>query len=137
MTMCEYVETSATRTESLVSRLFDTIPEDSVMVVLASRKGKFWVSHPQEVEDLNIEPGQWQTIMERLDDGDDPVVVSSNDVHIIGSQLSSRQCEYPYVMILLARKSADTLVQNMDLVQMVINQIDLMMEYADCELACL
>ncbi len=137
MVMCEYVGANSSKIESLVAHLYDIIPDNSMMVVLSNRAGRLWASHPQEVEVLNIENEQWQDIMERLDDGDDPVVVSTNDVHIVGAQLSGIRLDYPYVMILLARRASDVLLQQMGLVEMVINQVDLMMAYADCELACL
>lgn len=136
MVMCEYVEPNSSKIKSLVARLYDVIPDNSMIVVLSDHAGRLWASHPQEVEALNIESEQWQDIMERLDDGDDPVVVSTNDVHIVGAQFSEKRLDYPYVMVLLSRRSSDVLLQQMGLVEMIINQIDLMMAYADCELAC-
>lgn len=136
MVMCDRVETSSSRVLSLISDLFEVIPDDSMMVVLANREGSLWTSHPQEVEALNIEPRQWQLIMERLDDGDDPVVVCGNDFQVVGAQLSNTCWEYRYVMVLLSCRSADALFQHMGLVEMVINQIDLMMSYADSEMVC-
>ncbi len=136
MVMCDKVEIDNRKIQARVNDLFEVIPDDSMIVVLSNREGKLWASHPQEVEALNIEPEQWQMIMERLDDGNDPVVVCGNDFQVVGAQLSDMDQEFRYVMVLLSCRSSDALFQHMGLVEMVINQINLMLSYADRELAC-
>ena len=71
MVMCQCLEANATQNETLVERMFDLIPDDSMLVVFTNHQGQIRASDPRALETLNIEPQLWQMMMERLDDGDE------------------------------------------------------------------
>jgi hypothetical protein len=109
----------------LVQTLFNIIPEDGLSLAILDQHGNCWSSHPSELLWLSSDDALLSDLTDRIDDGNDPLVVAVNDTYVVASQLMTEKANYGYSLLVLPKRNADSVLQNWDLIELVLYQINL------------
>lgn len=114
--------------DTVVQTLFRIIPEDGLSLAVLDKQGNCWTSHPAECVWLSSDETLLHDLIERIDDGNDPAVMSVNDMYVVASQLLTDKADYGYSLLLLPKRNADSILQNWDLIELTLRQITLNIE---------
>jgi hypothetical protein len=112
--------------EQIVQELSDMMPEEGVSVVIFNRTGHCQGSHPEEFECLNLSFSFLEDIMDRIDDGDEPVVTSIGDTCLVASQLTTPGGYCGYVLVVLPKCNIESTWQHLELIEVIMGQIRLL-----------
>ena len=111
--------------EQVARQVFEILPEEGPMMVILDRAGHFWPSDSERFEKLGIEEGFFKGLCDKIDDGAEPVVSQRDDYSVIAAQLATEQTNCGYVAVILPQQSAESMLANIDLLEIVLNQIAL------------
>ena len=112
-------------TEQITRQIFEVLPERGPIVVIIDREGNSRPSDPEEFAKLNISESFLKEVCAKIDDGAEPVVTDSNDCSLIAAQLATERCNCGYVIMALPQYSPESILINIDLFEMLLNQISL------------
>ena len=112
-------------TEQITRQIFDVLPERGPLIVIMDTNGNSRPSDPEEFARLNISESFLKEVCVKIDDGSEPVITSSNDCSIVAGQLATEQSNYGYVFVVLPQYNPESILLNIDLIEMLLNQIGL------------
>jgi len=112
-------------TEQIAKQIFEVLPEGRATIVFMDRDGNNWPSDPEEFARLNISESFLKELCAKIDDGAEPVVTGTDDCSVIAAQLATERSNCGYVIIALPQYSPESVLINIDLVEMLLNQIGL------------
>ncbi len=112
-------------TEQIARQIFEVLPEGGATIVIMDREGNNWPSDPEEFAKLNISESFLKELCAKIDDGAEPVVTEVNDCSVIAAQLATERSNCGYVIIALPQYSPESILINIDLIEMLLNQIGL------------
>lgn len=112
-------------TEQIAKQIFEVLPEGRATIVFMDRDGNSWPSDPEEFARLNISESFLKELCAKIDDGAEPVVTGTDDCSVIAAQLATERSNCGYVIIALPQYSPESVLINIDLVEMLLNQIGL------------
>ena len=112
-------------TEQIARQIFEVLPEGGATVVIIDREGNNWPSDPEEFAKLNISESFLKELCAKIDDGAEPVVTGANDCSVIAAQLATERSNCGYVIIALPQYSPESILINIDLIEILLNQIGL------------
>ena len=112
-------------TEQITRQIFEVLPERGPIVVIIDSQGNSRPSDPEEFAKLNISESFLKEVCAKIDDGAEPVVTDSNDCSVIAAQLATERCNCGYVIMALPQYSPESILVNIDLFEMLLNQISL------------
>ena len=111
--------------EQNTRQIFEGLPERGPIVVIIDREGNSRPSDPEEFAKLNISESFLKEVCAKIDDGAEPVVTEVNDCSLIAAQLATERCNCGYVIMALPQYSPESILINIDLFEMLLNQISL------------
>jgi hypothetical protein len=111
--------------EQIARQIFEVLPEGGATIVIMDREGNNWPSDPEEFAKLNISESFLKELCAKIDDGAEPVVTSADDCSVIAAQLATERSNCGYVVIALPQYSPESILINIDLIEMLLNQIGL------------
>ncbi len=114
-----------TLTEQTARHIFDSLPEEGVMVVIMDRDGTRWTSDSEAFARLGLDDASLAEYRARVDDGVEPVVVQLGDASITMAQLSTDRTNCGYVMVVLSHNSAKPAASDINLLEAYMGQIAL------------
>ncbi len=120
------VTSNTTLAEQIVQDLSHIMPEEGISIAILDRSGHCWGSHPEQLEDLNLSFSFLEDIMNRIDDGDEPVVTSIGDTCMVASQLTTPSSYNGYVLVILPKRNTESTWQHLDLIEVILGQIHLL-----------
>jgi len=112
-------------TEQIARQIFEVLPEGRATIVFMDRDGNNWPSDPEEFAKLNISESFLKELCAKIDDGAEPVVTGTDDCSVIAAQLATERSNCGYVIIALPQYSPESVLINIDLIEMLLNQIGL------------
>ncbi|HUU20628.1 MAG TPA: hypothetical protein VMW72_26005 [Sedimentisphaerales bacterium] len=112
-------------TEQVARQIFEVLPEGGATIVIIDREGNNWPSDPEEFAKLNISESFLKELCAKIDDGAEPVVTGADDCSVIAAQLATERSNCGYVVIALPQYSPESILINIDLIEMLLNQIGL------------
>jgi len=112
-------------TEQVARQIFEVLPEGGATIVIIDREGNNWPSDPEEFAKLNISESFLKELCTKIDDGDEPVVTGADDCSVIAAQLATERSNCGYVVIALPQYSPESILINIDLIEILLNQIGL------------
>jgi len=112
-------------TEQVARQIFEVLPEGGATIVIIDREGNSWPSDPEEFAKLNISESFLKELCAKIDDGAEPVVTGADDCSVIAAQLATERSNCGYVIIALPQYSPESILINIDLIEMLLNQIGL------------
>ena len=124
MTQLVCKNTGTKTEEALIRSLYDCLPDEGATLLLLDRTGNIRSGYPQTDLSLeNIRDDICPTMVIRLDDGDDPVMKSTNDCTLVATELPRSLGPWSYAMVVLPQCTLDHALQRFDLIQMILGQI--------------
>ena len=118
-------------TEEIAREVFEVLPESGPLIVIMDTEGNIKPSNPEEFAKLNISGSFLEEICVSIDDGAEPVVTNSNNCIIVGEQLATEKSNCGYVFIVLPEYDPESVLSNIDLIEMLLNQIGLIAEFVE------
>ena len=112
-------------TEQIARQIFEVLPEGGATMVIIDREGNNWPSDPEEFAKLNISESFLKELCAKIDDGAEPVVTGADNCSVIAAQLATERSNCGYVVIALPQYSPESILINIDLIEMLLNQIGL------------
>jgi hypothetical protein len=112
-------------TDQITRQIFDVLPERGPLIVIIDTDGNSRPSDPEEFAKLNISESFLKEVCATIDDGAEPVITSSNDCSIVAGQLATEESNYGYVFVVLPQRNPESILLNIDLIEMLLNQIGL------------
>jgi len=112
-------------TEQIARQIFEVLPEGRATIVFMDTDGNSWCSDPEEFAKLNISESFLKELCAKIDDGAEPVVTGTDDCSVIAAQLATERSNCGYVIIALPQYSPESVLINIDLIEMLLNQIGL------------
>ena len=112
-------------TEQIARQIFEDLPEGGATIVIMDREGNNWPSDPEKFAKLNISESFLKELCAKIDDGAEPVVTEVNDCSVIAAQLATEHSNCGYVIIALPQYSPESILINIDLIEILLNQIGL------------
>ncbi|MFB0552944.1 MAG: hypothetical protein ACETWQ_06465 [Phycisphaerae bacterium] len=112
-------------TEQIARQIFEVLPEGGATIVIIDREGNNWPSDPEEFAKLNISESFLKELCAKIDDGAEPVVTGAENCSLIATQLATERSNCGYVVIALPQYSPESILINIDLIEILLNQIGL------------
>jgi hypothetical protein len=112
-------------TEQIARQIFEVLPEGGPTIIIMDREGNNWPSDPEEFAKLNISESFLKDLCAKIDDGAEPVVTGADDCSVIAAQLATERSNCGYVVIALPQYSPESILINIDLIEILLNQIGL------------
>jgi len=111
--------------EQIAREIFDILPEDGPIVMIIGRDGNRWLSSSEKMSELDISESFLKGVCAKIDDGAEPVITRINDFGVVAVQLATEQINYGYVIVALPQYSPESVLINIGLIEMLLNQIGL------------
>jgi len=111
--------------EQVAGEIFDILPEDGPIVMIIGRDGSRWLSNSEKLSELDISESFLKGVCAKIDDGAEPVIARLNDFGVVAVQLATEQINYGYVIVALPQYSPESVLINIGLIEMLLNQIGL------------
>ena len=111
--------------EQIARQFFDILPEQGPIIVIMDRDGNCWPSDSEEFFKSNVKESFLRELCAKIDDGAEPVINQANDFSIIAAQLATEQTNCGYMIIALPQYSPESILANIDVIEMLLNQIGL------------
>lgn len=111
--------------EQIAREVFHVLPEEGPMMVIMDRDGHVWPSDSERFAKLNPDEAVLRHICDKIDDGAEPVVSQVGDYSIVASQLCTEHNNYGYVIIALPQSGPESMLANMDLVEILLSEVGL------------
>jgi hypothetical protein len=111
--------------EQVARQIFDTIGEDSLVVLIVDLDGHHWPSDSQAYAKLQIDDSLLNDIRGRINDGFEPVIVRQKNYTIVAAELATERTRCGYVALLLPNKQSETSQTEIGLLEILISQINL------------
>jgi len=126
MDICQsqFLQVSALN-EQVAGEIFDILPEDGPIVMIIGRDGSRWLSNSEKLSELDISESFLKGVCAKIDDGAEPVIARINDFGVVAVQLATEQINYGYVIVALPQYSPESVLINIGLIEMLLNQIGL------------
>jgi len=114
-----------TLSEQTARQIFDSLPEDGVIVVFIERDGTRWTSDSEAFARLGLDDASLAEFRARVDDGVEPVVTRLGDASITMAQLSTEHTDGGYVMVVVPDGPDKLAASDVSLLEACIGQISL------------
>lgn len=111
--------------EQIAGEIFDILPEDGPIVMIIGRDGSRWLSSSEKMSELDISESFLKGVCAKIDDGAEPVITRINDFGVVAVQLATEQTNYGYAIVALPQYSPESVLINIGLIEMLLNQIGL------------
>jgi len=111
--------------EQIARQIFDILPDGGPVMVIMDEEGNCWPSDSEKFSTLNISESLLREVCAKVDDGDEPVVTQLNDCSVVAAQLATERTKCGYVIIALPQYSPESILINIDLIEILLNQIGL------------
>jgi len=111
--------------EQTARQVFDTLPEEGVVVAILDRNGTRWLSDPEAFERLGLDEASIAEFRARVDDGVEPVVARLADASVSMVQLTTGHTNCGYAMVALPRSTGKPNVSDVNLLEAYLGQIAL------------
>jgi hypothetical protein len=111
--------------EQTAREVFDTLPEEGVVVAIMDRDGTRWLSDSEAFDRLGLDEASMAELRARVDDGVEPVFVRLGDANISIAQLTTGQTDCGYAMVALPRGTGKPGVSDVNLLEAYLGQIAL------------
>jgi hypothetical protein len=118
--------------EQIRGHLFNLIGPEGLMLVIIDTDRRLQSSHPGRVGFLLGENERLvEEICNRLDDGEDPLVIKVKGGCVAACQLGTERVHCGYLLVYLEGYAPETVGANMSLVEMILAQAQLVCELVE------
>ncbi|MFA5554569.1 MAG: hypothetical protein WCZ89_03605 [Phycisphaerae bacterium] len=111
--------------DQIARQVFDSLPENGPIMLIAGRDGNFWPSDSQALVDMRIDDSVLQQLWSKIDDGAEPIITQNNECIIAASALATDNTNCGYIALVLPKHQPEAALANSDLIEIVMNQINL------------
>lgn len=111
--------------DQIARQVFEALPENGPIMLIAERSGNFWPSDSQALIDMQIDDSILQQLWSKIDDGAEPIITQTNDCIIAASALATDNTNCGYIALVLPKHQPEAALANSDLIEIVMNQINL------------
>ena len=111
--------------EQIARQIFDILPEQGPIVMIMAKDGHCWPSNSEDFSSLNLSEDFLEELCAKIDDGDEPVITQAQDFSIVAAQLATEHTNCGYVIIALPQYSPESILININIIEMLLNQINL------------
>ena len=126
MDICQsHVSQVSALSKQIAQEIFEILPEDGPIVMLIGRDGNRWLSNSTKMSELDIDESFLKRVCAKIDDGAEPVITRIKDFGVVAEQLATEQINYGYVIVALPQYSPESVLINIGLIEMLLNQINL------------
>lgn len=116
---------------TLIQSIYAELPEDGATLLLLTRDGQVRPGYPEgSFSSQHLNADTWQDIINRLDDGDDPVITGTNDASLVVTELPRPLGPWAYAVVVLPQRPVEHVLQNFDLIQIILGQVGLSCRHA-------
>ena len=114
-----------TLSEQTARQIFDSLPEEGVIVVVTDRDGTRWTSDSEAFARLGLDDASLAEFRARVDDGVEPVVARLGDASIAMAQLTTEHTNCGYVMVIVPGSPGKPAASDVNLLEACMGQIAL------------
>jgi hypothetical protein len=118
-------------TEEIARQVFEVLPEDGPLIVIMDTDGNIQANNPEEFANLNISESFLKEVCISIDDGTEPIITNSNNCSIVAEQLATKESNCGYVFVIMPGYDPETILLNIDLIEMLLNQIGLIAQFIE------
>lgn len=111
--------------EKIARQLFNSLPENDMVFLITDRNNNRWPSNSEAFAELNVDDGYLNLILEKIDDGDEPVISQTEDYTLIASALNTDRTCCGYIIIFMKQSNPEQAIVNIDLLETIISQVNL------------
>ena len=111
--------------EQIARQIFDTLPEQGTIMLIMDKEGNIWPNNSEEFSKSGISESFLKELCNKVDDGVEPVLTQTDKCSIIAAQLATERTDCGYVIMALPNYSPESMLINIDLIEIVLNQISL------------
>lgn len=111
--------------EQIARQVFELLPEDGPIMIITDRGGNCWPSDSGKFNSLNLSELFIQGLLDKVDDGEEPVITQADDYGIVALQLATSQTNCGYLILALPRYSPESTMVNIDLIEIILRQVGL------------
>ena len=111
--------------EKVARQLFELLGDHGPIMVIMDRDGNSWPSDSDKFSKLNLSDSFVKELLDKIDDGAEPIITQVDDFSIIASQLATDRTNCGYVLLALPQYSPESTLMNIDLIEILLNQINL------------
>jgi len=117
--------------EQIGRQILDTIGEDGPVVAILDDKGRWWSSDEQRFYRIAGRDELFDVFCRQIGDGCEPFVGSIDGWEVVGAQLRTERMHAAYVLIGLPGYERESIVANLPIIEMLLNQINLIASLID------
>lgn len=114
-----------TLSEQTARQIFDSLPEEGVIVAVMDRDGTRWTSDSEAFARLGIDDASLAQYRARVDDGVEPVVGRLGDASVAMAQLTTEHTDCGYVMVIVPGSPGKPAASDVNLLEAYIGHIAL------------
>jgi hypothetical protein len=114
--------------EQVARQVFEILPEQGPILLIMDREGHSWPSDSGKYAKLDIDEQFLKELCANIDDGAEPIVTQINDCSIVAAQLATERSNCGYVIIALPQYSPESVLINIDLIEILLNQLNLIVK---------
>ncbi len=111
--------------EQIAMRMSEILDDEGPVVIIMDKEGYFWVSNSEKFSKLGISDTFLKEVNNKIDDGNEPLVMQANDSSIIAAQLATDKTNCGYVIVILPNHTPESAIANIELIEIVLNQMNL------------
>ena len=113
--------------EQVARQIFEILPENGPIIMIMDRDGNNWPSDSDRFSKLNITASFFDELLNKIDDGDEPVVTRFGDCSVIAGQLLTEKTNCGYVVVFLPQCDSQSPQANAEfgLLEVLLAQINL------------
>ena len=111
--------------EQIARQVFEILPEGGPLMMIMDGQGNTWPSDSHDFAELKIDESLLREVCTKIDNGDEPVMTQIDDCSIVAAQLATDRSNCGYVIIALPKYSPESMLANIDLIEMLLSQLSL------------
>ncbi len=111
--------------EQVARQVFELLPDDGPLMVIAGPKGNYWPSDSEAFEKLNISDDFLKQLCAKVDDGTEPLITQTEDFGIVATQLSTENTNCGYLIIAIPNYSPESTLANIALIEILLSLVGL------------
>ncbi|MBN1795352.1 MAG: hypothetical protein JW804_01635 [Sedimentisphaerales bacterium] len=124
--------------EKIARHLFDALPENNLVFLIIDKNGNRWPSDSEAFDKLDIEEGFLNLILEKIDDGAEPVISQIGNHTVVAAELATERTPCGYIVVFMRQDTSvpinrdsavasgpERTIANIDLLEIIVNQVNL------------
>ena len=111
--------------EQVARQVFETLGENSPVMLIVNREGHHWPSDSEAFSKLGICDSLLAELWGKIDDGAEPVTARTNGYLVTATELATERTKCGYIAVIVKDENDQDSQISFELLEIVINQVNL------------